>query len=155
MQLEGIMTTRVRIIFAILLLVPACNRNNPNRARAESEQESTSTANMQRQRDDYVKAVEAKLDEFDHKIDGLETRASTMTGTLKKNFTSEIDQLRDQRTMIARKLDDLKKVSIDSWTGMKGAVDSAFSDLERSYETVSSKYAATSAPTSQNPIKTY
>ena len=149
------MKSPVRIIFAILLLVPACNRNNPSPVRAESEQESKSTSNMQGQRDDYVRAVEAKLDEFDHKLDGLEARASKMTETTKKSFTNEIDQLKDRRKMVARKVDDLKKVNIDSWTAMKGEVDSALSDLERSYEMVSSKYEPTSAPNSQNPIKTY
>ncbi len=149
------MKSLIFIIFAILLLVPACNRNNPTGARAESEPESKPTADMERQRDDYVKAVEARLEEFDHKLDGLESRASKMTGATKKNFTNEIEQLRDQRKMVDQKLDDLKKVSADSWTTMKGDVDSALSDQERSYETVSSKYEATSAPTSQNPIKTY
>ena len=149
------MKSLIFIIFAILLLVPACNRNNPTGARAESEPESKPTADMERQRDDYVKAVEARLEEFDHKLDGLEARASKMTETTKKSFTNEIDQLKDRRKMVARKVDDLKKVNIDSWTAMKGEVDSALSDLERSYEMVSSKYEPTSAPNSQNPIKTY
>src|SRR5262245_8284169 len=111
------MKTPVRIILAILLFVPACNRNTPSTTRAASEQGSTSNAD-QRQRDEYVKTVEAKLNEFDKKIDGLEARASKMTDPEKKNFTNEIDQLKDKRKMVGRKLDDLKKLNVESWTSM-------------------------------------
>src|SRR5262245_17093572 len=141
------MKTPVRIILAILLFVPACNRNTPSTTRAASEQGSN--ADVQRQRDDYVKTVEAKLNEFDKKVDVLETRASKMTEPEKKNFMNQIDQLKEKRKMVARKLDDLKKVNVESWTNMKGSVDSALSDLERSYQTLSSKYEQTPATTSK------
>ena len=144
----------IKMIFAILLLLPACNRNN-TAARADTEQESTARANMERQRDDYVTTVNAKLDEFDKKVDGLEERTATMKGATKESFKNEITQLRDERKAVAGKLADLKKVSVDSWTSLKGEVDSALTNLERSYETVASKYEPTSVPTTKNPPKTY
>jgi DNA repair exonuclease SbcCD ATPase subunit len=145
----------LHIIFAILLLVPACNRNNSVGARADSEQESTARANLERQRDDYVKTVNAKLDEFDKKVDGLEERTATMKDATKQSFKNDISQLRDERKMVARKLDDLKKVSVDSWTAIKGEVDSGLTNLERSYQMVSSKYEPSSVPTSKPPAKSY
>ena len=143
------MKTPVRIILAILLFVPACNRNTPSTTRAASEQGAPSNTDLQRQRDEYVKTVEAKLKEFDQKIDGLEARGSQMKEPEKKNFTNAIDQLKEQRKTVVRKLDDLKKVNVESWTNMKGSVDSALSELERSYQTVSSKYESTPATTSK------
>ena len=142
----------ITMIFAILLLVPACNRDN-TAARADSEQESTARANMERQRDDYVATVNAKLDEFDKKVDGLEERTATMKDATKQNFKNEIVRLRDERKLVAQKLDDLKNVSIESWTTVKGNVDSALSDLERSYETTSSKFETTPVPTPKSPTK--
>ena len=143
------------LIFAILLFVPACNRSNTTGARADSEQESTAKANLDRQRDDYVKTVNAKLDEFDKKVDGLEERTATMKDATKQRFKNEISGLRDERKTVARKLDDLKKVSVDSWTSVKGEVDSGLTSLDRSYERVSAKYESTSVPTSKPPAKSY
>jgi hypothetical protein len=142
------------MIFAILLLLPACNRNN-TAARADTEAESTARANMERQRDDYVTTVNAKLDEFDKKVDGLDERTAAMKDATKQNFKNEIGQLRDQRKMVAQKLDDLKKVSIDTWTTVKGDVDLALADLERSYETTSAKFEPTPVPNSKSPTKKY
>jgi hypothetical protein len=134
---------RVKIIgttfLAILLVLTACNRNDRERVRAAPEGTVT-TEQMKQQRDDYVKAVGAKLAEYDKKFDGLDARARAMAGTAKDNFKADIDQLRDDRKAVSKKLDDLKGVSLDSWTTLKGEVDAALVSLERSYEQVSSAH---------------
>ena len=48
-----------------------------------------------------------------------------MKGTAKSNFKSAIDGLQDQRKEVARKLDDLKSVNIESWQTLRGEVDYA------------------------------
>jgi len=106
---------------------------------------------MKQQRDDYVKAMEAKLDEFDQKIKGLEERASALNGAAKEDFKKSIDRLREQRNAVAKQLDDVKRVNVESWTTMKNKVDSAMADLEQSYEQISAKYepASTGTPKTQ------
>src|SRR5438034_11653901 len=97
---------------ASLLVIPACNRDTGVRAAPEDR---TPADQMQTQRDDYVKAVEAKLAEFDRKFDGLDARANGITGTAQTDFKRDIDQLRDQRNIVGKKLDDVKSVSLESW----------------------------------------
>jgi hypothetical protein len=92
---------------------------------------------MKQERDKYVKDMDARLAEFDKKVDGLEKRAGSMAGAAKSNLKSQIDQLRDQRKDVAKKLDDLKGVSVESWTTMKGEVDSAMQGLDRAYDQTS------------------
>jgi hypothetical protein len=109
---------------------------------------------MKQQRDEYIKSVEAKLAEFDQKFDGLDARASAMGGSAKTDFKNSIDRLRDQRKNVGKKLDDLKSVSVESWTTMKGAVDAAMANLEHSYDRVSASYEKLPAPspgTEKNP----
>jgi peptidoglycan hydrolase CwlO-like protein len=122
---------------ASLLVIPACNRDTGVRAASEDRLPADQT---QTQRDDYVKAVEAKLAEFDQKFDGLDAKANGITGTAQTNFKKDIDRLRDRRNVVAKKLDDLKRVSPDAWMSLKGDVDTALGDLEHSYEQVSAKY---------------
>jgi DNA repair exonuclease SbcCD ATPase subunit len=127
------------VLIAVLLALPACNRTDSSRVRAGSEERAT-TEQLKTQRDAYVKQVDAKLAEFDQKFDGLEARAKALTGAAKTDFDNSIKDLRDERKQVAKKLDDLKAVSVESWTTLKGEVDAALANLERSYERVSSSY---------------
>ena len=95
---------------------------------------------MKNERDAYVKSIDARLAEIDKNVDGLDERANAMSGATKTHFKNAIDGLRDQRKTVASKLDDLKKVSVESWTTLRGEVDSALADLNQSYNRVSDLY---------------
>ena len=127
------------VLFAALLAV-ACNRNEPRSTQAAPEDHTNTTDQLKADRDNYVKAMDARLSELDQKFDGLNERAGAMTGAAKTDFKNAIDDLRDQRKAAASKLDDLKSVSVESWMTMKGEVDSALANLEGSYEQVSNKF---------------
>ena len=74
-----------------------------------------------------------------------------MSGTAKDSFKKSIDALHNQRDEVAKKLDDLKKVSADSWMSMKSDVDNTMANLDRSYAQLSSNYekAPATAPQTQ------
>jgi len=110
---------------------------------------------MKDERNAYVKSVDARLAEFDQKFDGLDARAKAMTGAAKTDFMNAVDRLRDERKGVASKLDDLKNVSIESWTTLKGEVDSALASLDRSYMQVSDMYSKLPATSSTPKAKTY
>jgi len=131
------------MLLGILLSFSACNRTERDRVQAGSV-DQTSDA-LKQQRDDYVKSTEARLAEFDQKFDGLDARAKAMTGTAKADFDDAINQLRDQRKAVSKKLDDLKGVSVQSWLSLKGDVDAAVANLEHSYEQVSAAHETTPA----------
>ena len=145
----------LKVLLTILLIVPACNRNEPRNTQAASDQRTNAVEQMKSERDAYVKSTEARLAEFDQKLDGLDERASAMTGTTKTNFQHAIDGLRDQRKLVSSKLDDLKNVSIESWTTLKGEVDAALASLDRSYTQVSDMNQKTPATSTQPKTKTY
>src|SRR5262245_36298543 len=127
------------MLLAVLLVVPACKRNEPQSTQAASEDRAT-TERMKNERDDYVKTTEDRLAKLDQKVDGLDKRSVAMSGATKADFNAAIDRLRDQRKDVSSKLDDLKAVSIESWPAMKSTVDSAMADLDRSYQQVSETY---------------
>jgi uncharacterized protein YukE len=142
-------------LLAFALVVPACSRNEPRSTQAAPEERTNANATdqMKAERDQYVKDMDARLDEFDKKVDGLNERVSAMSGQAKTSYKDNLDRLRDQRKEVAKKLDDLKSVNIESWTTMRGEVDSAMTGLERSYDQMSNmidKNSATPA-TSPNP----
>jgi len=92
---------------------------------------------MEKERDAYVKGMDARLAEFDKKLDGLDERADALTGSVKSASKNLISQLRDERKNVSNKLDDLKGVSVESWPTVKGEVDSAMAGIEHAYDQVS------------------
>jgi uncharacterized protein YdcH (DUF465 family) len=142
------------MLLAFLLIVPACNRSEPRTTQAAPEERANAKDQMKAERDAYVKGADARLAEFDQKLDGLDKRADAMTGAGKTDFKRSIDDLRNQRKAVADKLNDMKKVTPESWTTLKGEVDSAMAGLERSYNEVSERYKT--AETSTTPkTRTY
>ena len=128
------MRVPLSLLFAVLLIIPACSRNEPRGTQAASEQ---TTAQMEKERDAYVKGMDARLAEFDKKLDGLDERADALTGSVKSASKNLISQLRDERKNVSNKLDDLKGVSVESWPTVKGEVDSAMAGMEHAYAQVS------------------
>jgi hypothetical protein len=144
------------LLLPVLLIVPACSQNAPRSTQAAPEERSNPTTEqrsnpagqmdqtdqMKKDRDEYVKSMDAHLSEFDQKMDGLDKRADSMTGTAKSEFMTFMNQLKDQRKDVAKKLDDLKGVSAESWMSMKGEVDSAMTGLDHAYDQISNKFPA-------------
>ena len=149
------MKLHLTTLLGIALLVPACSRNEPRSTRAAGEERTNATDQMKAERDQYVKDMDARLDEFDKKVDGLNDRASAMTGAAKTSFKDNIDRLSDQRKEVAKKLDDLKSVSVESWTTMRGEVDSAMTGLERSYDQMSNMIDKNPATPATSPNEKY
>jgi hypothetical protein len=133
---------------AMLLILPACNRDDTDRVRAAGEM--TDTAQTE-QRDQYIRSVEAKLDEFDQKFDGLEQRASSMSDRAKQSFQQNVERLRDQREMVEQKLHDLKEVRVESWMRLKGDVDAAMNNLEQQYQQISAAHENVPATAPKTP----
>jgi hypothetical protein len=127
---------------AVLLIVPACKRNEPQSAQAASEERKNAAEQMNAadqtrvensDRNDYVAAIDDRLAGFDLEIDQLDQQANAMTGTTKEKFKKAVDCLRDQRRSVTSKLDDLKKTNIESWRPLSWQVDSGIANLEKSY----------------------
>jgi len=156
----------LNVMFGLLLLVPVFNRNELSRVEAASEKQSI-TANtrpqqdkrdeqaqqgkrdeqaQQAEREAYVKSIQAKLDEYDKKLDVLEASASTLSGAQKDDFKKVIEQLRLQQKSIASRLNYVKNASPDAFSLIKADADSALAKLESSYQDVSSKRSETTLP---------
>jgi hypothetical protein len=97
---------------------------------------------MKKERDQYIKSMDARLAEFDKKTNSLGQRIRSMSSASRAPFRNMINQLRRGRKDVATKLDDLKGVNADSWATKKGQVDAAMASLDRAYQQASAKIPA-------------
>ena len=138
----------VTMVLGLLLLLPAYKH--------EASQKQSTTENtqaQQREREGYVKAIQAKLDEYDLKLSGLEAKASTLSGPAKEDFRNMIEQLQIQKKGIASRLTYVRDASPDAFTLIKEYVDSTLARVERSYQEVSKKLDTTLASPPRNQQK--
>jgi len=129
----------IRMVAAVLLMVPACSRNESRNVQAASEERTDQTNTPEQkmtERNDYVEAIDNRLAGFEPELDRFDMQANDMTRATKANFMSAIECLRAQRKSVASKLDDLKKADIESWTTLRGEVDSGLAKLATSFTRV-------------------
>ena len=149
------------MVIGFLLL--ACNWSEPIRAEAASKEQSATPNTQtqqrereeaqQREREEYVKSIRAKLDGYDKKLDGLEARASAMSGSAKDDFRNMIEQLRTQKKNIDSQLGYVKNASPDAFSLVKADIDSTLAKLESSYQDVSKKLEMTPVSPPKNQQK--
>jgi hypothetical protein len=122
----------ITVVMAFLLLfATACNRG-PRTTRAASEAEISA-----HERDMYQDRVDARLKDFDHRIDGLEARRKGLDKATQDRLGQDIAELRDRRDALGQKAKDLHKVSDQSWMDLKASLDREIEQLEAAYNAVS------------------
>jgi phage terminase small subunit len=93
---------------------------------------------MSRERDAYEDRVEARLADMEHRFDGLEARMKGLDKAAQERLQVDIDELRDRKDALEQKVDDLHKVSDQSWMDVKASLDRDLDQLESAYDVVSS-----------------
>jgi len=93
---------------------------------------------MSRERDAYEDRVDARLSDLEHRFDGLEARMKGMDKASQERLRVDIDELRDRRDALEQKVNDLHKVSDQSWMDVKASLDRDLEQLESAYNAVSS-----------------
>src|SRR5437667_10411175 len=115
----------------LLMFASACDRG-PRTTRAASDAEISA-----HDRAMYEDRVEARLKDFDHRIDGLEARRKGLDRSSQERLAQDIAELRDRKDALEQKVRDLHKVSDQSWMDVKASLDRDTDQLEAAYNVVS------------------
>jgi chromosome segregation ATPase len=115
-------------LFSVCLLFGACQRS----ARTSASPEDISKA----ERENYQALVQARLNEFDHRFDGLEARMKGLPEADRQRLKTDIAELRDRKDTLQHKFKDLKGVSVESWRDLKSSMDHGLDQLELAYNVV-------------------
>ena len=127
----------MKLITACLVLIMglfmiSCERGPATTARAGSESDTAA-----RDRRAYEDRVGARLKEFDLRFDGLDARLEGLDRASQDRLRVDIRELRDRRDALGQKLNDLHKVSDQSWQDVRSSLDRDLDRLEVAYNVVS------------------
>ena len=82
----------------------------------------------------YQKEIEAKLESLDAQMVKLQAKAEQSNAELKAKYQEQLRLLTERRETARIKLDELKRSSEAAWETMKGGVESAFNELQKSFD---------------------
>lgn len=100
----------------------------------------TTQGQIQKNKDQFVAAVEQKLRDVDTKIDELGRRLETLTADAKTEANKALDSLREKRAQMGPRLEELKKSSQQTWNDVKSGFETAMGELEKAYQNAKSKF---------------
>lgn len=91
-------------------------------------------------RDEYVKKLKVKLDDWNTDLDKLEAKAEHVKEDLKEKYHEEINVVRERRSDIKDKLKELVNCSENAWEELKLGAEEVGEKLNEAIERVHSKF---------------
>jgi DNA repair exonuclease SbcCD ATPase subunit len=125
------------LAFSVSLLPLGCNTNHsptPDANEKIKDAEKATAEAARAKRDEFIRDMQKKLDEFDAKYKALEQRATEAKGDAKKDLDEKVKVAKTKRDAAAKKLDELKSATHDRWEKIKEGVGSALDDLKTVFE---------------------
>lgn len=77
-------------------------------------------------REEYIQKLKSKLDEWNDDLATLETKAEKAEGDLKKEYSKQIEAIKERRQEAMRKLDELRSASEDAWEDLKEGIETSW-----------------------------
>lgn len=91
-------------------------------------------------KDEYRKDTEAKLGEYDKRINDLEAKSANVGDETKAEYDEAIQSLENQKEAASRKLDEIESASYENWEDFKAAMDATMAELEQRYNELVARF---------------
>jgi uncharacterized coiled-coil DUF342 family protein len=91
-------------------------------------------------RDEYVRKMQAKLDELNADIDKLAAKAGEVSANLKSEYNEEMAALKVKQAAARQKLEAMQKSGESAWQDLKAGIDLAWTAIGESIDSARSRF---------------
>ena len=91
-------------------------------------------------REDYVRKMEAKLEQWNAEIDTLIVKAALAEAELKTEYNEQIEALRNKQIEARVKLAALRDASDEAWKDMRAGVEMAWDSVGEAINSALSRF---------------
>jgi chromosome segregation ATPase len=91
-------------------------------------------------KDAYQDKMNARLREWQAKIDALKARADQAEAEKKIQYYEEIETLRTKQQKVQQKLEELRSAGAGAWEEVKAGAEEAWTDLEDAVRRAADKF---------------
>lgn len=91
-------------------------------------------------RDEYIRKLQQKLDEWNTDIDALAAKARETTTDVKNEYNEQIESLKARQVEARHKIDELRQAGEGAWEDLKSGVELAWSAMAEAIDSVRSRF---------------
>lgn len=93
-----------------------------------------------RSRDEYVRKMQAKLEEWNAEIDTLTVRAGKVTADVRNEYSEQIESLRVKQAAARQKIEELQHSGENAWEDLKSGIELAWSAMGEAIDSARSRF---------------
>ena len=91
-------------------------------------------------RDEYVRKMQAKLEEWNADIATLTAKAGEVSADLRSEYKEQIAALQAKQAAAREKIEEVQKSGEDAWKDLKLGIDLAWSAIGKSIDSATSRF---------------
>ena len=91
-------------------------------------------------RDEYVRKMQAKLEEWNAEIDTLTAKAGEFTADAKDEYNEQIDSLKAKQAATRQKIEELQQAGDSAWGDLKSGIEMAWTAMGEAIESAKSRF---------------
>jgi predicted nucleic acid-binding Zn-ribbon protein len=91
-------------------------------------------------REEYVRKMQAKLEEWNSEIDTLAAKAGEVTADAKNAYNKQIDLLKVKQADARQKIEELQQAGGSAWEDLKSGIERAWTDLGEAIDLARSRF---------------
>ena len=91
-------------------------------------------------RDEYVRKMQAKLEEWNAEIDTLTTRAGKATADIRNEYNEQIGALKVKQATANQKIEELQHSGESAWEDLKSGIELAWTAMGEAIDSARSRF---------------
>ena len=91
-------------------------------------------------RDEYIRKMQAKLDEWNAEIDMLTGKAGEVTADVRIEYNEQIKSLKTKQAAARQKIEGLQQAGENAWEDMKTGIDLAWTAMGEAINSARSRF---------------
>jgi len=91
-------------------------------------------------RDEYVRKMQAKLEEWNAEIDTLSAKAGKVTADVRHEYGEQIEALKGKQAVARQKIEELQHSGEHAWKDLKSGIDLAWTAMGEAIDSARSRF---------------
>lgn len=91
-------------------------------------------------RDEYVKKLQAKLEEWNADIDRLAAKADEVKAELRHEYAEQLETLKAKQAVARQKFEELQKCGGCAWEDLKAGIELAWKAVAEAIDSAKSRF---------------
>lgn len=91
-------------------------------------------------REDYIRKMHAKLEEWNADIDTLTSRANEVSTDIRSEYNEQIVSLKTKQAAARQKIEELQKCGEGAWEDLKTGIDLAWTAIGQAIDSAKSRF---------------